>query len=143
MKPRGSTEIVALDKTGTITEGKPRVTELLPADGVTESELLTLAAALESHSEHPLATAVMERAKEESIAPQEVADFTALPGNGLRCTLNGAELIGGSLAYIFGLVTVPDGLKIQATELSERRPHTAAVRAGRQARSVSSPSRTR
>ena len=120
LEAAGRTEIVALDKTGTITEGKPRVTELLPADGVTESELLTLAAALESHSEHPLATAVMERAKEESIAPQEVADFTALPGNGLRCTLNGAELIGGSLAYISGLVTVPDGLKIQATELSER-----------------------
>ena len=120
LEAAGRTEIVALDKTGTITEGKPRVTELLPADGVTESELLTLAAALEGHSEHPLATAVMERAKEESIVPQEVADFTALPGNGLRCTLDGAELIGGSLAYISGLATVPDGLKSQAAELSER-----------------------
>lgn len=98
---------------------------------MTESELLTLAAALESHSEHPLATAVMERAKEESIAPRRSRISPRFPGNGLRCTLNGAELIGGSLAYISGLVTVPDGLKIQATELSGARPHTAAVRAGR------------
>lgn len=120
LEAAGRTEIVALDKTGTITEGKPRVTELIPAEGVSEDELLRLAAALESRSEHPLAAAVMERAQELGITPPEVTDFSALPGNGLRCALEGRALVGGSLAYISALVELPEGLKKQAEELSSR-----------------------
>ena len=86
LEEAGKTEIVALDKTGTITSGEPRVTDLVPAAGVSEEQLLSLAYALEHKSEHPLAKAVLEYAREKGIQAREVTDFAALPGNGrLRC----------------------------------------------------------
>ena len=96
----GRTRIVALDKTGTITEGKPRVTDILPTDGMDENELLSLAAALESCSEHPLAKAVIDCAGQRGIAVKDVADFRAVPGNGLAGTLDGKAVVGGSMSYI-------------------------------------------
>ncbi|MBQ7488035.1 MAG: heavy metal translocating P-type ATPase [Clostridia bacterium] len=98
----GSIDIIALDKTGTITKGEPRVTGLYPAPGLNETELLRLAASLESMSEHPLARAVIEYAGTESVSPSHVSDFRALPGNGLTATLDGQVLTGGSFAYISG-----------------------------------------
>ncbi|MGM9681149.1 MAG: heavy metal translocating P-type ATPase [Eubacteriales bacterium] len=116
----GKTEIVVLDKTGTITKGQPAVTDLLPAEGVTEEKLLRLAAALEKHSEHPLAKAVLDHAAETlSDEIPEVSDFTVLPGNGLSARLGGTLLVGGSLRYLDSLVTVPDDLRDQANRLSE------------------------
>ena len=96
----GRTAVVALDKTGTITEGKPRVTDILPTDGMDENELLSLAAALESCSEHPLAKAVIDCAGQRGIAVKDVADFRAVPGNGLAGTLDGKAVVGGSMSYI-------------------------------------------
>ncbi|MCI8970422.1 MAG: heavy metal translocating P-type ATPase, partial [Oscillibacter sp.] len=90
LEAAGRTEIVALDKTGTITQGEPKVTDILPVQGLTETELLRLARALEQKSEHPLAKAVLQRAEEEQIPAEEVTDFQALPGNGLTARLNGA-----------------------------------------------------
>ena len=99
-------DIVALDKTGTITSGEPRVTDVIPSGGVTEKELVSLALSLEKKSEHPLAKAVLLYAKEQQIDAPEAADFQALPGNGLSGTLDGASLAGGSFSYISGHTTV-------------------------------------
>ena len=107
LESAGRIEIVALDKTGTITEGKPRVTDLLPAEGESEESFLRLAAALESRSEHPLARAVMDLAAERRIEPPEAQDFRALPGNGLSAVLGGRQLLGGSLRYISGVAEIP------------------------------------
>lgn len=96
----GRTEIVALDKTGTITSGEPRVTDLFPARGVSEEELLTAAYALEQRSEHPLAKAILVQAKERGIAAQEIEDFAAVPGNGLTGRWHGSQLAGGNRAFI-------------------------------------------
>ena len=95
-------DIVALDKTGTITSGEPRVTDVIPSGGVTEKELVSLALSLEKKSEHPLAKAVLLYAKEQQVDAPEAADFQALPGNGLSGTLDGASLAGGSFSYISG-----------------------------------------
>ena len=119
LEETGKTEIVALDKTGTITKGEPRVTDVLPADGLTESALLALAAALEQRSEHPLARAVMLRAKEDKLSVSEVSDFRALPGNGLTATLNDEELLGGSLSFISTKADVPQALRDKAEALAE------------------------
>ncbi len=100
LEAAGKMEIVALDKTGTITSGEPRVTDVIPAEGVTEEELLRLACALEKKSEHPLAKAVLKRAEELAIDGGEVEDFAALPGNGLTGTLHGETVSGGNLAFI-------------------------------------------
>ncbi len=108
LEQTGKTEIVALDKTGTITSGEPRVTDILPADGVTEQVLMSLAAALEQKSEHPLARAVLQKAQEDNLPPAEVADFQALPGNGLTAVLNGSTLYGGNAKLMQTLgVAVP------------------------------------
>ena len=96
LEQTGKTEIVALDKTGTITSGEPRVTDILPADGVTEQVLMSLAAALEQKSEHPLARAVLQKAQEDNLPLAEGADFQALPGNGLTAVLNDSTLYGGN-----------------------------------------------
>ena len=98
----GKTEIVALDKTGTITSGEPRVTDLYPADGVSEEELLTAAYALEQKSEHPLAKAVLVLAQERGIAGQTIEEFTAVPGNGLTGIWQGRRIAGGNRAFIEG-----------------------------------------
>ena len=118
LEAAGRTQIVALDKTGTITEGAPRVTDLLPAEGVTETELLTLAAALESRSEHPLAKAVLADAEATAITPPEVTDFAALPGNGLAAKLDGMDIYAGNAAFIQTRLTLPAALAQQAEKLA-------------------------
>ena len=118
LEAAGRTQIVALDKTGTITEGAPRVTDLLPAEGVSETELLTLAAALESRSEHPLAKAVLADAEAKAITSPEVTDFAALPGNGLAAKLNGMGIYAGNAAFIQTKLTLPAALAQQAEKLA-------------------------
>ena len=112
-------QIVALDKTGTITSGEPRVTDILPAEGVTEAELLAAAAALEKKSEHPLARAVMQLAGERGTAAEEVEGFEAKPGNGLAATLAGDVLAGGNLKFISTQAAVPAALRTAAETLAE------------------------
>ena len=118
LEAAGRTQIVALDKTGTITEGAPRVTDLLPAEGVSETELLTLAAALESRSEHPLAKAVLADAETKAITSPEVTDFAALPGNGLAAKLDGMDIYAGNAAFIQTKLTLPAALAQQAEKLA-------------------------
>ena len=118
LEAAGRTQIVALDKTGTLTEGAPRVTDLLPAEGVTETELLTLAAALESRSEHPLAKAVLADAEAKAITSPEVTDFAALPGNGLAAKLDGMDIYAGNAAFIQTKLTLPAALAQQAEKLA-------------------------
>ena len=118
LEAAGRTEIVALDKTGTITQGEPKVTEILPVQGLTETELLRLARALEQKSEHPLAKAILQRAEEEQIPAEEVTDFQALPGNGLTARLNGAALSGGNLSFISTQAAVPQDLQAKAEALA-------------------------
>ena len=118
LEATGRTQIVALDKTGTITEGAPRVTDLLPAEGVSETELLTLAAALESRSEHPLAKAVLACSEAKAITPPTVTDFAALPGNGLSAKLDGVDIFGGSASFIQSKLPLPAALTQQAEQLA-------------------------
>ena len=120
LEAAGRTQIVALDKTGTITRGEPEVTDLLPAEGVTEGELLTLAAALEQKSEHPLAKAVLAYAAARQLDPPEVTDFAALPGNGLTAKLAGRSVYAGSLSFIQTQAPVPAALAGQAQALAEQ-----------------------
>ena len=119
LEETGKTEIVALDKTGTITQGEPRVTDVLPAEGMTQGALLSLAAALEQRSEHPLARAVMMRAEEDGLTAAPVGDFRALPGNGLTATLSGESLLGGSLSFVSSQVDVPRSVRQKAEALAE------------------------
>ena len=119
LEETGKTEIVALDKTGTITQGEPRVTDVLPAEGMTQGALLSLAAALEQRSEHPLARAVMMRAEEDGLTAAPVGDFRALPGNGLTATLSGKTLLGGSLSFVSSQVDVPRSIRQKAEALAE------------------------
>ena len=118
LEAAGRTQIVALDKTGTITSGEPRVTDILPAKGVSESELLTLAASLEQKSEHPLAKAVLAYAETETIACPDVTDFAALPGNGLSARLDGMEIYGGNAEFIATKASVPAELQAEAARLA-------------------------
>ena len=118
LEAAGCTQIVALDKTGTITSGEPRVTDILPAEGVSESELLTLAASLEQKSEHPLAKAVLAYAETETIACPDVTDFAALPGNGLSARLDGMEIYGGNAEFIATKASVPAELQAEAARLA-------------------------
>ena len=120
LEATGRTGIVALDKTGTITRGEPEVTDLLPAPGVTETELLTLAAALERKSEHPLAKAVLTYGQQQGLDAPEVTDFTALPGNGLTAKLEGREIFGGSGDFIRTRTAVPAALQAAAADLAAR-----------------------
>ena len=117
LEAAGRTQIVALDKTGTITS-EPRVTDILPAGGVSESELLTLAASLEQKSEHPLAKAVLAYAETETIACPDVTDFAALPGNGLSARLDGMEIYGGNAEFIATKASVPAELRAEAARLA-------------------------
>ena len=118
LEAAGRTQIVALDKTGTITSGEPRVTDILPAEGVSESELLTLAASLEQKSEHPLAKAVLAYAETETIACPDVTDFAALPGNGLSARLDGMDIYGGNAEFIATKASVPAELQAEAARLA-------------------------
>lgn len=116
----GKIAAVALDKTGTITEGQPKVTDIVAAEGFSKDELLDLAAALEAKSEHPLAKAVMERYQELDKTPKEVTDFEALPGNGLAAKLSGRTLTGGSLKFIGGKTAIPQPLQEAAEALAQQ-----------------------
>ena len=118
LESAGRVEIVALDKTGTITQGEPEVTDLLPAPGVTEDELLRLANALEQRSEHPLARAVVRRAA--GMDAPEVTDFRAVPGNGLTAELDGQKLAGGNLAFVQSLAAIPQETQDRAARLAEQ-----------------------
>ena len=119
LEETGRVQVVALDKTGTITKGEPRVTDILPGPGVAEDQLLGLAAALEAKSEHPLARAVMAKAEEDDTNIADVADFRILPGNGLECTIGDKKLFGGSMSFISGLVSVPEDMTRQAERLAD------------------------
>lgn len=116
----GKVQIVALDKTGTITEGEPKVTDVIPVENVTEAQLLAMAVALEAKSEHPLAKAVIQRGVELSMEPAEVTDFEALPGNGLRAICNGETLLAGSLTFISEQTGISEKLCKQAEDLAEQ-----------------------
>ena len=116
----GKIEIVALDKTGTITEGEPKVTDVIPVENITEDELLSLAVSLEAKSEHPLAKAIIRRGEELSVKPEEVTEFEALPGNGLHAVSNGKLLLGGSLRFLSEQTGVSKELRTRAEELAEQ-----------------------
>ena len=119
LEETGRIRIIALDKTGTITSGQPKVTDVIPAESQNEKTLITLAASLEKRSEHPLAKAVMEYAEANNVVPAEVTDFQALPGNGLSAMLDGKSLIGGSLSFIGSKTDIPENLKAEAQRLAE------------------------
>ncbi len=119
LEETGKMQIVALDKTGTITKGEPRVTDVIPAGGLNERELISLACALEKKSEHPLARAVLARAGELGIEAAETENFQALPGNGLSAVLKGSVLTGGSLEFIRSQAQVPKELHARAAALAE------------------------
>ena len=119
LEETGRIEIVALDKTGTITSGEPKVTDILPAEGVSAEELLRLANTLERKSEHPLAKAILEYAKEQNVSAEEVADFQALPGNGLTARLDGKALCGGNDTFIGTTALVSPEMKARAAALAE------------------------
>lgn len=119
LEETGKIQIVALDKTGTITSGEPKVTDVIGADGVSEKELLEVAYALEKKSEHPLARAVIVYGDENHIRGEEVSDFQAVPGNGLKAVLRGEPLVGGNLAYIGQQVTVPESMRKKSEKLAE------------------------
>ena len=119
LEETGKTQIVALDKTGTITSGEPRVTDMIPADGITEDELLAAAYALEKKSEHPLAHAILVRAKERGVDETlETEEFRAVPGNGLSGRLGEDRLAGGNLKFIGGNAEITDETKKKAEELA-------------------------
>ena len=119
LEEAGRIQIVALDKTGTITAGEPRVTDILPAEGVSADELMRLAYLLERKSEHPLARAILSRAEEQGMQPEEVADFAIQPGNGLSAVWQKHTLRGGNIDFISGAAHVPDSLRAQAEKLAE------------------------
>ena len=119
LEETGKMQIVALDKTGTITSGEPKVTDIIPAAGVTEDTLLKCAYALENKSEHPLARAILENAKEENAGIEEVTGFQALPGNGLTAILDGHTLYGGNYTFISSKVSVDGDIQKKAEKLAE------------------------
>ena len=118
LEEAGKIQIVVLDKTGTITKGEPQVTDIIPAEGISEEELLGYAYALEKKSEHPLAKAVIVRAEEKQLPLQNVSDFRALPGNGLCAVLDSQMLTGGSLKFISAQTSVSQKLTLQAEKLA-------------------------
>ena len=115
LEETGKINVIALDKTGTITAGTPKVTDIYPMEGITDNELLQMAYSLEINSEHPLAKAVVERAEGDGIISEEITDFLALTGNGLTGTLNGEKLLGGSIKYMDETI----GLNEKAKEISQ------------------------
>lgn len=119
LEETGRIAIVALDKTGTITSGEPRVTDMIPALGVSEEELIGVALALEKKSEHPLARAILHYAEERNVSSDEVTDFEALPGNGLKAKLGDETLLGGNFVFVSSKVNVPGSVGEQAQALAE------------------------
>ncbi len=119
LEEAGRISIVALDKTGTITAGEPKTTDLLPAPGISETQLMQLALSLEAKSEHPLARAILQHGQQAGLTPQPVSDFQALPGHGLTAIWEGQPLCGGNLAWISSHVSVPDAMRQAADALSQ------------------------
>ena len=119
LEETGKIQIVALDKTGTITSGSPKVTDIYPAEGVTDTVLLEAAVSLEQRSEHPLAKAILEESEKRSVQLIEVSDFQALPGNGLTAVRNGKKLLGGSMKFIGSKITVPQSFLEKARSFAE------------------------
>ncbi|MCI7193081.1 heavy metal translocating P-type ATPase [bacterium] len=120
LEQTGKVDIVALDKTGTITSGEPRVTDVVPAPGVGQDELVRAAFALEQKSEHPLARAVLDYGRAAGLAPEPVTGFAALPGNGLRAVLQGRTLVGGSESFLDSQTRVPDAVRREGRRLAEQ-----------------------
>ena len=120
LEETGKVQIVALDKTGTITNGEPVVTDMVPAEGVTEESLLALAASLEKRSEHPLAKAILKYVGEQHLTVEDVSEFEALPGNGLTAVRNGVKLVGGNYAFIRTQTEVSEDLLKQSEALAEQ-----------------------
>ena len=120
LEETGKVQIVALDKTGTITNGEPVVTDMVPAEGVTEESLLALAASLEKRSEHPLAKAILKYVGEQQLTVEDVSEFEALPGNGLTAVRNGVKLAGGNYAFIRTQTEVSEDLLKQSEALAEQ-----------------------
>lgn len=120
LEETGKVQIVALDKTGTITNGEPVVTDMVPAEGVTEESLLALAASLEKRSEHPLAKAILKYAGEQQLTVEDVYEFEALPGNGLTAVRKGVKLAGGNYAFIRTQTEVSEDLLKQSEALAEQ-----------------------
>ena len=120
LEQTGKVDIVALDKTGTITSGEPRVTDVAPAPGVGQDELVRAAFALEQKSEHPLARAVLDYGRTAGLAPEPVTGFAALPGNGLRAVLQGRTLVGGSESFLDSQTRVPDAVRWEGRRLAEQ-----------------------
>ena len=118
LEAAGKTQVMVLDKTGTITEGQPKVTDICPADGISRRQLLETAAALEACSEHPLARAVLDYCEEEKMISQKAEEFAAEPGNGLHGLVNGHICLGGSMSYISDKVKVPEMMLKKAQELA-------------------------
>lgn len=119
LEETGKIQIVALDKTGTVTSGEPKVTDIIPAEGVSEEELLWMAFALEKKSEHPLAKAILLEAEQRNLRAEEVSDFQALPGNGLTASLHGSRLSGGNMKFISGICEISEKQKRQVEALAE------------------------
>lgn len=119
LEETGKVQTVVLDKTGTVTSGEPKVTDILPLNGITENELLETAFSLEKKSEHPLAGAIIRKAEENNMTAKEVSDFKALPGNGLSAMMNNEELIGGNYKYIKSFAEVPSNMLNTAEKLAE------------------------
>ena len=118
LEQTGKVTVAALDKTGTITSGEPKVTDIVPCDGVSEEELLSLAYSLERKSEHPLAKAILQKAEELGLAADEVSDFKALTGSGVSGVLNGSALSGGNMSFIGSIAQIPPQIKEKAEKLS-------------------------
>ena len=119
LEEAGKMDIVALDKTGTITSGEPKVTDIIPAEGMSEDELMRLALALEQKSEHPLARAIMQRGEELGVKAPEVSSFEALPGNGVIASMGGKELATGNHKFIITKAAVTDDMRAKAEALAE------------------------
>ena len=118
LEEAGKVQIVALDKTGTITCGEPKVTDILPSEGIAPEALLSIAVSLEQKSEHPLAKAILEYGKEQNLQIAEVTEFQALPGNGLTAVLDGHTLYGGNASCIAKAARIPDAMQAKAQELA-------------------------
>ena len=120
LEETGKTEIVALDKTGTITEGMPKVTDMIPVGGISEEELLTYAYALEKKSEHPLARAILAKAQEDGVKELETEEFAALPGNGLTAVVQGGKMAAGNYNFVSTQVSVTREIREKAEKLAEQ-----------------------
>ncbi len=120
LEETGRIDVIALDKTGTITKGEPQVTDLIPADGFSQADLLSLAASLEQKSEHPFAKAIMEKASSFGILPNAADQFSALVGNGVQARMDGHLLTGGSMRFLSSHISVPDTLVKEAEKLADQ-----------------------